>query len=31
LALPSLPSGIYIAGFYFENKADSAKFMVATP
>lgn len=31
LLLPSLPSGIYIAGFYFEKKADSAKFMVTTP
>lgn len=29
--LPSLPSGMYIARFYFENKADSAKFMVISP
>lgn len=31
LPLPSMPSGIYIAGFYFENKVDSAKFMVTAP
>lgn len=29
--LPPLSTGMYIAGFYFENKADSAKFMVTTP
>ncbi|MCX7743303.1 MAG: alpha/beta hydrolase [Flavobacteriales bacterium] len=31
ISLPPLAKGMYLAGFYFENIADSAKFMVTTP